>query len=73
MQRRTASYAPTAAAGFSLETDQPTCPLNYFRWSNIEALKVILKTYDLPRHYDAAARSSQRLLNGLQSIGHGMR
>jgi len=46
--------------------------LNYLSLANIEALKVILETYDLPRHYDQhAAKVSQRLLNGLKAIKHG--
>ncbi len=45
--------------------------LNYLSLTNVDALKVILETYDLPRHYDQhAAKVSQRLLNGLKAIGH---
>ncbi|QIB51862.1 type VI secretion system baseplate subunit TssF [Pseudomonas sp. OIL-1] len=45
--------------------------LNYLSLANVEALKVILETYDLPRHYDKhAAKVSQRLLGGLKHIGH---
>ncbi|WP_339846469.1 type VI secretion system baseplate subunit TssF [uncultured Halopseudomonas sp.] len=45
--------------------------LNYLSLANVEALKVILETYDLPRHYDQhAAKVSRRLLNGLKAIQH---
>ena len=45
--------------------------LNYLSLANVEALKVILETYDLPRHYDQhAKRVSQRLLGGLKAIAH---
>lgn len=45
--------------------------LNYLSLANIEALKIILETYDLPRYYDQqAANSSRQLLNGLQHIQH---
>src|SRR5690606_32188111 len=45
--------------------------LNYLSLANVEALKVILETYDLPRYYDQpAARVSKRLLGGLKSIAH---
>ncbi|MGE8358698.1 type VI secretion system baseplate subunit TssF [Pseudomonas sp.] len=45
--------------------------LNYLSLANVEALKVILETYDLPRYYDQhAERVSKRLLGGLKSIGH---
>ncbi|MFI8578590.1 hypothetical protein FIV02_00445 [Pseudomonas sp. THAF187a] len=45
--------------------------LNYLSLANVEALKVILETYDLPRYYDQhAERVSKRLLGGLKKIGH---
>ncbi|SES21208.1 type VI secretion system baseplate subunit TssF [Halopseudomonas bauzanensis] len=45
--------------------------LNYLSLSNVEALKVILETYDLPRHTDQhAAKVSKRLLGGLKHINH---
>ena len=45
--------------------------LNYLSLANVEALKVILETYDLPRYYDQhAEKVSKRLLGGLKQIGH---
>ncbi|POP72361.1 type VI secretion system baseplate subunit TssF [Pseudomonas syringae] len=45
--------------------------LNYLSLENIEALKVILETYDLPRYYDSQAEKvSKHLLGGLKSIRH---
>lgn len=45
--------------------------LNYLSLADVQALRVILDTYDLPRHYDQhAARVSQRRLEGLKQIRH---
>lgn len=45
--------------------------LNYLSLANVEALKVILETYDLPRYYDQQAeRVSRRKLEGLKAISH---
>ena len=45
--------------------------LNYLSLANVNALKVILETYDLPRYHDPhAEKISRRLLGGLQSIRH---
>jgi type VI secretion system protein ImpG len=45
--------------------------LNYLSLADVNALKVILETYDLPRYYDQhAEKVSQRLLGGLKSIKH---
>ncbi|MFS2159551.1 type VI secretion system baseplate subunit TssF [Pseudomonas sp. Pseusp122] len=45
--------------------------LNYLSLADVNALKVILETYDLPRYYDQhAERVSKRLLGGLKSIKH---
>uniref|UniRef100_A0A1I8AP85 PSD1 domain-containing protein n=1 Tax=Steinernema glaseri TaxID=37863 RepID=A0A1I8AP85_9BILA len=45
--------------------------LNYLSLANVDALKVILETYDLPRYYDQhAEKVSKRLLGGLKSIRH---
>ncbi|RMW05546.1 Type VI secretion system rotein ImpG/VasA [Pseudomonas amygdali pv. tabaci] len=45
--------------------------LNYLSLASIEALKVIIETYDLPRYYDKQAEKvSQHLLSGLKSIRH---
>ena len=45
--------------------------LNYLSLSDINALKVILETYDLPRYHDRQAQKvSQRRLEALLSINH---
>ena len=45
--------------------------LNYLSLINLEALKVVLQTYDLPRYYDKQAeRVSRKLLEGLKGISH---
>ena len=45
--------------------------LNYLSLADVNALKVILQTYDLPRYYDQhAEKISKRLLGGLKSIKH---
>jgi type VI secretion system protein ImpG len=45
--------------------------LNYLSLADVNALKVILETYDLPRFYDQhAEKVSKRLLAGLKSIKH---
>lgn len=45
--------------------------LNYLSLINLDALRVVLKTYDLPRYYDQQAeRVSRKLLEGLRSISH---
>jgi type VI secretion system protein ImpG len=45
--------------------------LNYLSLENVDALKVILETYDLPRYYDRnSANVSRKMLSGLKSIRH---
>jgi type VI secretion system protein ImpG len=45
--------------------------LNYLSLADVEALKVILETYDLPRHYDHQAENvSKRRLGALKRIEH---
>ncbi|MNU53656.1 hypothetical protein D3C71_426910 [compost metagenome] len=45
--------------------------LNYLSLADVNALKLILETYDLPRYYDQHAENiSKRLLGGLKSIKH---
>jgi type VI secretion system protein ImpG len=45
--------------------------LNYLSLADVDALKVILETYDFPRYYDEQTeRVSKRLLDGLKSIRH---
>ncbi|MFN3581577.1 MAG: type VI secretion system baseplate subunit TssF [Pseudomonas sp.] len=66
----TPSYAPPLHQDFLWKLIS-NMSLNYLSLANVDALKVILETYDLPRHYDQhAAKVSQRLLNGLKGISH---
>jgi len=45
--------------------------LNYLSLADVNALKLILETYDLPRYYDQhAEKVSKRLLGGLKSVRH---
>ena len=45
--------------------------LNYLSLTDINALKVILETYDLPRYHDRQAQKvSRRRLDALRSIRH---
>ncbi len=45
--------------------------LNYLSLADVNALKVILETYDFPRYYDEQTEKvSKRLLDGLKSIRH---
>ncbi|WP_369958364.1 type VI secretion system baseplate subunit TssF [Pseudomonas benzenivorans] len=66
----TPSYAPPLHRDFLWKLIS-NMSLNYLSLANVEALKVILETYDLPRYYDQhAEKVSKRLLDGLKSIGH---
>lgn len=66
----TPSYAPPLHRDFLWKLIS-NMSLNYLSLANVEALKVILETYDLPRYYDQhAERVSKRLLGGLKNIGH---
>ncbi|WP_372874305.1 type VI secretion system baseplate subunit TssF [Pseudomonas sp.] len=66
----TPSYAPPLHRDFLWKLIS-NMSLNYLSLANVEALKVILETYDLPRYYDQhAEKVSKRLLNGLKKIGH---
>ncbi|RRV05322.1 type VI secretion system baseplate subunit TssF [Pseudomonas sp. v388] len=66
----TRSYAPPINREFLWKLIS-NMSLNYLSLANIEALKVILETYDLPRYHDQQAEKvSRQLLNGLKSIGH---
>jgi type VI secretion system protein ImpG len=45
--------------------------LNYLSLTDINALKVILETYDLPRYHDRQAQKvSERKLGALRSVRH---
>ncbi|MCH2341515.1 type VI secretion system baseplate subunit TssF [Pseudomonas sp. NPDC047963] len=66
----TPSYAPPLHRDFLWKLIS-NMSLNYLSLANVEALKVILETYDLPRYYDQhAEKVSKRLLGGLKQIGH---
>ncbi|MCF5709549.1 type VI secretion system baseplate subunit TssF [Pseudomonas syringae] len=66
----TPSYPPPVSGDFLWRVIS-NMSLNYLSLTNIDALKIILETYDLPRHYDQlASKASQHLLKGLQSIRH---
>ncbi|MFH7479451.1 type VI secretion system baseplate subunit TssF, partial [Pseudomonas syringae pv. tagetis] len=60
----TKSYSPPIGKDF-LWRGISNMSLNYLSLASIEAFKVIVETYDLPRLYDKRAEKvSQRLLNG---------
>lgn len=66
----TPSYAPPINRDFLWRLIS-NMSLNYLSLANVEALKVILETYDLPRYYDQQAEKvSKRLLGGLKKIQH---
>ena len=66
----TPSYAPPLNRDFLWKLIS-NMSLNYLSLANVEALKVILETYDLPRYYDQhAEKVSKKLLDGLKSIRH---
>lgn len=66
----TRSYAPPINREFLWKLIS-NMSLNYLSLANVEALKVILETYDLPRYHDQQAEKvSRKLLDGLKSISH---
>lgn len=66
----TSSYAPPLSRDFLWKLIS-NMSLNYLSLADVNALKVILETYDLPRYYDQhAEKVSKRLLGGLKSIRH---
>ncbi|MEE1868444.1 MULTISPECIES: type VI secretion system baseplate subunit TssF [Pseudomonas] len=66
----TSSYAPPLNRDFLWKLIS-NMSLNYLSLANVDALKVILETYDLPRYYDQhLEKVSRRLLEGLKSIRH---
>ena len=66
----TSSFAPPLNRDFLWKLIS-NMSLNYLSLADVNALKVILETYDLPRYYDQhAANVSKRLLGGLKSIKH---
>jgi type VI secretion system protein ImpG len=70
IQVPTASYAPPLNRDFLWKLIS-NMSLNYVSLANVNALKVILETYDLPRYYDQKSlQVSKTLLDGLKSISH---
>jgi type VI secretion system protein ImpG len=66
----TQSYAPPLNQDFLWKLIS-NMSLNYLSLADVDALKVILETYDLPRYYDPhAEKVSKRLLGGLKAIKH---
>jgi len=66
----TSSFAPPLNQDFLWKLIS-NMSLNYLSLSDVNALKVILETYDFPRYYDEQAeRTSKCLLDGLKSIRH---
>ncbi|WP_397450598.1 type VI secretion system baseplate subunit TssF [Pseudomonas sp. NA-150] len=66
----TTSYAPPLNGDYLWKVIS-NMSLNYVSLANVNALKVILETYDLPRYYDQKARNvSKNLLDGMKSISH---
>ncbi|MGN8344075.1 type VI secretion system baseplate subunit TssF [Pseudomonas sp. SMV71] len=68
--RVTPSFAPPLGHDFLWKLIS-NMSLNYLSLANVNALKVILKTYDFAQyHDDQAEKVSKRLLDGLKSIRH---
>ncbi|MFC6300923.1 type VI secretion system baseplate subunit TssF [Pseudomonas sp. CCM 7893] len=66
----TSSFAPPLDSGFLWKLIS-NMSLNYLSLTHIDALKVILETYDLPRYHDRQAEKVSRLkLGALCSISH---
>ncbi|MFB3305445.1 type VI secretion system baseplate subunit TssF [Pseudomonas sp. AMR01] len=66
----TASFAPPLDQDFLWKLIS-NMSLNYLSLTDINALKVILDTYDLPRYHDRQAQKiSETRLNALRSISH---
>jgi type VI secretion system protein ImpG len=66
----TAHYAPPMGQDFLWKLIS-NMSLNYLSLENVDALKVILETYDLPQYYDRnAANVTRKMLSGLKSIRH---
>ncbi|NJJ57879.1 type VI secretion system baseplate subunit TssF [Pseudomonas sp. B14(2022)] len=66
----TASYSPPLEQDFLWRLIS-NMSLNYLSLTDINALKVILETYDLPRYHDRQAQKvSERKLGALRSIRH---
>jgi len=66
----TPHYAPPLTENFLWKLIS-NMSLNYLSLENVDALKVILETYDFPQYYDRNAASvTRKMLGGLKSIRH---
>lgn len=66
----TASFSPPLNQDFLWRLIS-NMSLNYLSLSDINALKVLLETYDLPRYHDRQAQKvSERRLGALRSVSH---
>ena len=66
----TPHYAPPLSQDFLWRLIS-NMSLNYLSLENVDALKVILETYDLPQYYDRKAQNvTRKMLGGLKSIRH---
>ncbi|MBT2337566.1 MULTISPECIES: type VI secretion system baseplate subunit TssF [Pseudomonas] len=66
----TPSFAPPLNSDFLWKLIS-NMSLNYLSLADVDALKVILESYDFPRYYDEQTEKvSKRLLSGLKSIRH---
>jgi type VI secretion system protein ImpG len=66
----TPHYAPPLTQDFLWKLIS-NMSLNYLSLENVDALKVILETYDFAQHYDRNAASvTRKMLGGLKSIRH---
>lgn len=66
----TPSYSPPLDSNFLWKLIS-NMSLNYLSLTDVNALKAMLQSYDLPRHYDQhAARVGQHRLDGLKHINH---
>jgi type VI secretion system protein ImpG len=66
----TTSFAPPLSRDFLWKLIS-NMSLNYLSLADVNALKVILETYDFPRYHDEQTEKvSKRLLEGLKSIKH---
>jgi type VI secretion system protein ImpG len=66
----TPHYAPPLSQDFLWRLIS-NMSLNYLSLENVDALKVILQTYDLPQYYNRQAKNvTRKMLAGLKSIRH---
>lgn len=66
----TPHYAPPLSQDFLWKLVS-NMSLNYLSLEDVDALKVILETYDMPQYYDRNAASvTRKMLSGLKSVRH---